>query len=77
MKDKAGWKKFKAAIKGVKYRSEQDWELFIPYDDTTRKQLDIIFSACRNLILPTWHLKHPILTEENPELKPESRMYWD
>jgi len=64
---------FQKKLKGIKYRTEKEWEIFLPFSTSTETVQKII-AICRNDMLINWHLKIPEVTEEIPS--PELRMYW-
>jgi hypothetical protein len=68
------FKDFQKELKGIKYRSEKDWEILLSFN-TKREMIQVILDKCREKMLTAWHIIYSEPTEQVPE--PEIRMYWD
>jgi hypothetical protein len=64
---------FQKKLKNIRYRTEKEWEIFLPFSTST-ETIQKIITICRNDMLINWHLKILDSTEEIPE--PELKMYW-
>ena len=65
---------FKKELKDIKYRSEKDWEIFLPFN-TKREKIQFIIDKCREYLLIDWHIIYTEVTEKIPE--PEIFMWWE
>jgi hypothetical protein len=65
---------FKKELKGIKYRSKKDWEIFLPYD-TKRETLQIVIDKCREHLLLDWHIYYKDETEEDKT--PDIEISWN
>ena len=61
---------FKKELKGIKYHSEKDWEILLPYD-TKIEVLQTIIDKCKENMLLDWHRTHSEVEGE------DIRFYWD
>jgi len=68
------FKNFKKEFKGIKLKSNSDWEIFLPYSTKT-EEVQSIVGICRKHLIVDWHIIFSEPTDENPE--PDIRMYWD
>lgn len=65
---------FKKELKNINFKSDKEWELFLPYD-TKREIIQKIIDKCREHLLLNWH----IIFGEESELVPQPyiKIYWD
>jgi len=68
------FKDFRKQLKGIKYKSDKDWELFLPFN-TKAETIQKIITVCRENLIVDWHIVFGEVTKQIPE--PETRMYWD
>jgi len=62
------------SVKGIKYRTEKDWEIFLPHK-TSQEKIRMLIEKLRETEYINWHLVFPEPTVESDE--PEIRMWWD
>lgn len=61
-------------VKYLKYRTEKDWEIFLPYNIPIEK-FQAVIVKCRELLQTKWHVVFTEPTSEIPE--PEIKMWWE
>jgi len=65
---------FTKELNGIQYKSDKEWEIFLPYD-TKREEIQKIIDVSREHLLVDWHIIFGDITEENPT--PYIKMCWD
>jgi hypothetical protein len=71
---KIEFKDFQKEIKGIKYRSKKDWEMFLPFN-TSKEDIQTIIDQCRKDNITNWHIIYSEVNDKIPE--PEIKIYWD